>query len=769
MSNIKKSLPQQDKTNRWQPGVTRAFRVEGLVPRDNPRQVSRWAVENIYNVVSEWQVGSLLVMLIVRAKGGGVRLYGWVDGLAPHDWFEDMVYACAPFAKIKRVAKVPRLPEPIFEVVPARTEPPTDMFGEIEELDTSSSETRIGQRAVPVRANDPMWEFLPLLETAMVIQISPASEIEQQMCDEQWRPIFKGRPQVEWEMYRSKPILTRVTLAEDSGRTRAESKMMSQRRDHARLTKEQAKNLRHPSVDCLMGHALPKEAACAMWSVPIAKKGELVPGMKVLPPELKRMPYDAPPKPAEAFRLGRCVNSYGNRKGVFIAPEDLGRHMRIVGATGSGKSTLVRSFLGPWIESGRGGVVVTVSQDLCVDIMGDVADPTRVLYWDLSDETKTVPYSLIRSTSEEEFVARVQALIAIFTERDSKEYTGPRFRRCVGLVARGCYRIFGDRCSEVAIFTILGSQALVGRLTRSLMGVDSALAGQIRSEIAELTGDSSSELWGWLACKAEEMLAPGPLIRSLSTGAKAIDFLDAMENNKVILINIDTSRGVLSAQLLGSMIVADLNLACRRRKNPNEMFPVVLDEAQLFQFGALPTLLDQGRKFGVGVMACHQRPLQLSEQVEDALSANASSYIQFKTGNEKDAGRASVILGGWPVDDFLRMPELMGVAVISRDGRPSQPFTLEVDFFKRHREQLADLELRQWRKDAVEQHSFDALVKDYRHLVPITAENVVSELESALTKKPTRRNNKSQAVRELDHTSIDSDLFDDPAIQRWLA
>ncbi|MDR2252532.1 MAG: type IV secretion system DNA-binding domain-containing protein [Bifidobacteriaceae bacterium] len=749
-----------------QPGVGRGFRVSGLIPSKDPFKASRWTVENIYNVVSEWPDDAMLVSALMRVKRG-VRLYGWVNDAAPSDWLADMRYAFAPTALLQPTTKIPRLPEPLVEVIPARTEPPGDLFEGILGNNRPERDVRHGRNAVPSHRNDPMWEFLSVLKTAMVMMISPASEIEQQMSDSAWRGVFQGGPTVEWEMYRGRPIRTRVTLAETSARTLAESKMLSQRRDHARLDGKDRVLLRDPTVDCLKGFALPKGAACAAWNVPAAALGEPVPGMKVLPPPRKVAPYDAPAKPAEAFRVGRCVDADGRRKSVWMSPKDLCRHVRIVGSSGSGKSTAIRSLLGQWMDAGRGGLVLDPSGALCADLMGDVRDPDRVLYVDCSDPEHFVPMNPLRGRDDAEFESRLQAFMNIIVDRDSEEYTGPRWRRCFGLVARGCRRLFQDRCSLVAVFSILGSRELLKSLVEALETCDTILADQIRQEMANLSGDSAADLWAWLICKGEEVLGSAGLTRILGTGAHAIDLADAMDNSKVVLVNLGLAElGERSAQLLGCMLVAEARFATLTRRDRENPFLLFLDEAQLFQYGSLPVLLDEARKYGLGVLACHQRPDQLRFQVKDALSANAGSYIQLRTGNPGDAAQASTMLNGWPVNDLTRMRDLTGVAVISRDGVPSEPFSIEFDFFKRNREALADVELRKWRAERVRRASYDALVKDYRELPPISRETIATAIKAA------RADARDRRIAELRHSVKQhgpGELAADTILPSWIA
>lgn len=717
----------------------RGFRVKGLIPRKDPLAASRWAVENLYNVVSEWPQDSLLSIAIMRV-GQGIRVYGTVNDLAPSDWFSDLQYALGPIAELKRTNSVPQLPLPVIELLPTSTKTHSedldiidrDLFGA--DARETGMPTKLGRGAVPIHRSDPLWDLLKVLQTAMTIQISPASDLECQMADASWQNLFDGGSKAEWEQYRGTPIRTRVTLAESSARVLAELKLISQRIEFRRLERGEALELQNLSTTRLIGHTLPKGAACAIWHLPAATLGMRVPGMKVLPPRPRVFPYDRPPVPNPRLRLGQCVNSDGRKQSVFIAPSDLCRHIRVVGSTGSGKSTAMRDMITQAVEEGMGCMVLDPSGALCADLIGDVTDPDRIEYVNFADVQNPIPFNPLAARDEDQFEVRLQAFMNLISDRDSQEYTGPKWRRSFGLVARGCRRLFGDYASLTATFAVLGSQELTKQLYEALRAIDRPLADQIYQELVQVRGDM--DLWGWLVAKSEEILGSRPLTQILGAGPNVIDLLNAMDNSKVVLVNLGVAElGERSAQLLGCLLVTEVRLAMLARKERSTPFLLALDEAHLFQYGALPGLLDEARKYGVGVMVCHQRPDQLRSQVKDALASNASSYIQLRTGNLQDAIQASQLLGGWPTEDLTRMRDLHGAAIISREGTPSQAFSIKFNFFKRHASALQDLELREWRAQAVRQGTYQRLVKDHLYLEPITPGNIAEHIREAADPK----------------------------------
>ncbi|MDR1394108.1 MAG: type IV secretion system DNA-binding domain-containing protein [Bifidobacteriaceae bacterium] len=714
-----------------------AFKVAGLVPGTQPDKAAAWAVANTRNVVKNWPYDAMLTIVLEGDKGA-VRMCGWVNQEAPEDWLDDLKYALRPIAVIKSTTQMPKLAEAMAEIVP-RQAARADDYAQLVGAPDDSSKTGLGRDAVAIGLRDPMWDLLSVLNwpgAAVSVSLSPATQIEQQLVDDTWGKAFTGAPKAEWQMYRGTPIRVRTFLHSACdripARALAEVMMISQRVEVRSIEPVDRVELRQLTVDCLRGHVLPEGAVGAIVHLPAAGENRPVPGMKVLPQRRNLIPYDRPPKPAVAYRLGRSVDVRQKSQSVWVSPTDLLRHMRLVGATGAGKSVAVRALMGQLIEDGCGMMALDPPGTLCHDLMGDISDPDRVLYADLSDTEHIVPINPLAALHLAEFEARLQAFVNMIVDRDSEEFTGPRWRRAFGLAARGSRKVYGPNVSLVMIFAILGSRDLCRDLAAALLPIDPALSRQITQVLVNVSNDSSSDLWGWLECKGEEVNGSHGLVRLLGSGAHAFDLTTAMDRSQVVLVNLGLAElGERSAQLIGCCLVAELRQAMLARKDRSKPFYLVIDEAHLFQYGALPSLLDEARKFGVGVIVCHQRPDQLRYQLKDALSANAGSYVQLRTGNPHDAAQASLMLNNWPVRDLTRMPDLTGVAVVSRDGRPSEPFSIEFDFFKRQAAALEDVELRAWRINRVIARSHKLLSDPYRGLPTVSPETITEDLKRA--------------------------------------
>ncbi|MDR1442926.1 MAG: type IV secretion system DNA-binding domain-containing protein [Bifidobacteriaceae bacterium] len=732
------ALPQQEHAQTRAGVRQRAFKGRGLVPTSDPAKASRWAVTNLINTVKHWPADAL-VGIVLRRQKKGVEMTGWVNDAAPDDWFADLAYVLRPIAAIGRLGQVRPPAGPVMEVVPARPDSSNQLPQFLDE-DRDRHKGGFGRDALPAHINDPMWDFLALMNTwpgaAMTILVSPAPEAEQALAASSWQAAFAQGQRAESQAYLGTPIRARVLLHGHGdavpARVAAEMMIMSRRIEVHPLGAMDRRELREPNVDCLKGCAMPEGAVSSILHLPAAGLNRPVPGMKVLPPRPRRAPYDPPPKPNPAYEAGRCFTPEGKTRPVWLSQGDLCRHLELVGATGTGKSTFARGLLGSIIEDGCGVLLLDPHGTLCKDLMGDTRDSGRLVYVDYSDPERVAPFNLLHAGTEEEFEARLQSFMNIIVDRDSEEYTGPRWRRCFGVIARGCWALFGNRTSLVMIFSILGSQDLCRALAAAIAATHPHLAEQITVELGNVSPRDGSELWSWLVCKGEEVLGSHALTRVLGTGAHSLDLAAAVDQSRAVLVNLGLPvLGERSAQLVGCMILAELRQVMLARRDRSRPFFAFLDEAHLFQYGALPSLLDEARKFKIGMTVCHQRPDQLRFQVKDALSANAGSYVQLRTGNLDDARRASAVLRGWPVDDLVRMRDLTGAAVISRDGVPSEPFSIEFDFFKRHARELAEIGERAAREQRVRQASNELLVKPFEGLIPVTRDTIADQIRTA--------------------------------------
>lgn len=128
-------------------------------------------------------------------------------------------------------------------------------------------------------------------------------------------------------------------------------------------------------------------------------------------------------------------------------------------------------------------------------------------------------------------------------------------------------------------------------------------------------------LWGVLSTPAFE--------RMFAQRQNKLDLFEAMQDGKIILVS--TAKDLLKtegSQLFGRFFIAMLAQAALERStvDPSDRTPtmVYVDEAQEYFDDTIETILNQARKYRVGLTLAHQTLDQLSPRLRSAIHANTS-------------------------------------------------------------------------------------------------------------------------------------------------
>ena len=128
-------------------------------------------------------------------------------------------------------------------------------------------------------------------------------------------------------------------------------------------------------------------------------------------------------------------------------------------------------------------------------------------------------------------------------------------------------------------------------------------------------------LWGVLSTPAFE--------RMFAQKANKLDMFEALQSGKIILVS--TAKDMLKSDgssLLGRFFIGMLAQATLERStlSPEDRTPtlVYVDEAQEYFDDSIETILNQARKYKVGITLAHQTLDQLSPRLRSAIHANTS-------------------------------------------------------------------------------------------------------------------------------------------------
>ncbi|MDA1277207.1 MAG: type IV secretion system DNA-binding domain-containing protein [Verrucomicrobia bacterium] len=409
-----------------------------------------------------------------------------------------------------------------------------------------------------------------------------------------------------------------------------------------------------------------------------------LPGAVVRSPKLLRETKKTKAAPAKLSRpggvlLGRNIHQ-GRTLDVRMGPEERVRHMHVVGASGTGKSTLLLNCIRQDIENGQGVGVLDPHGDLVEDILA-LIPPERiddVVLVDPADEEYSVGFNILLAHSDLEKTLLASDLVSIFQRLSTS---------------------WGDQMGSVlqnAILAFLESSAggTLADMRRFL--VDPGFRAEFLKTVADpdvvfywkktfpqLTGNRSI---GPVLTRLETFLSPKSIRYMMSQPVNRLDFADILDSGKIFLAKLSQGQiGRENAFLLGSLMVAKFQQTAMSRQRmaaeARRDFWLYIDEFHNFITPSMAEILTGARKYRLGLTLAHQelRQLQRDSEVAGAVMSNTHTRVVFRVGDE-DARKLGEGFGFFEAKDLQNLGT--GEAIV-RVERSDFDFNLAVPQFER--------------------------------------------------------------------------------------
>jgi hypothetical protein len=111
-----------------------------------------------------------------------------------------------------------------------------------------------------------------------------------------------------------------------------------------------------------------------------------------------------------------------------------------------------------------------------------------------------------------------------------------------------------------------------------------------------------------------------------------------MDNRKILLIKLNKGKLRQSADLLGSLFMAKLQLAAFSRADiplaARVPFYLYIDEFQNFASESFGVVLSEARKYGLSLILAHQTLQQIPRELRSVILGNAGIQVYFRTNRE---------------------------------------------------------------------------------------------------------------------------------------
>lgn len=407
------------------------------------------------------------------------------------------------------------------------------------------------------------------------------------------------------------------------------------------------------------------------------------------------IPAPAAALPEDGIEIGIGFHS-GAQKPIVVrlSEEERGKHVYVVGKTGTGKSTLLGRMIEQDIRAGRGVCVIDPHGDLVESVLNripeirisdvvllDPAVTERPFGINLLEFNPTIPH-------HKDFV--VQDTIAIMRKLFYHEHYGPMFEHNVRhLVLTMLDESMARKGTLLEVPRLLYDrefrEAVVPRLKDEL-------ARDFWSEYQQVSPNTRSEFLYYVVSKFDTFTIDRIMRNIVGQADSTINIPDILEKKQILLVKLPSALiGELNAALLGMIIISKLRWAGMARAalppSERENYYLYVDEFQNFAASGFETILAEARKFGLCLTLAHQHIAQLSafnittgnieDRVAQAVFGNVGTMIAFRLGvNDAEfLGREM----GEPVDphDLENLKSYYAIVKTLIGGEVYAPFTIK--------------------------------------------------------------------------------------------
>ena len=400
----------------------------------------------------------------------------------------------------------------------------------------------------------------------------------------------------------------------------------------------------------------------------------------------------------EGILLG--INIYRNVKTeIRIAPPDRLRHFYVIGQTGTGKTTILKTMIRQDILNGDGVCMIDPHGSDIQEVLSYIP-PERyedVIYFDPSYTARPMGLNMleydVRFPEQKTFV--INEMMSIFNKLfDMKAAGGPMFemyfRNAVGLVLEdpesGCTLV-----DVVRVFSDKNYREL--KLSRC----KNPLVSSFWKDIATKAGGEASlaNVVPYIVSKFDVFLSNEIMRPIIAQEKSAFDFRDIMDKKKILLVNLAKGRlGDINSNLIGLIIVGKLLMAALSRTDSfGDDFPpfyLYIDEFQNVTTDSISVILSEARKYKLALIIAHQYIKQLDEGIKNSVFGNVGTIDAFRVSSEDAEYLEKQFAPVFSAKDLMNLEMHNSYIKMLANNKPTKPFSMETNLPPRGSKVLLD-------------------------------------------------------------------------------
>lgn len=368
---------------------------------------------------------------------------------------------------------------------------------------------------------------------------------------------------------------------------------------------------------------------------------------------------------ASGLLLGNNVHN-GESVPVRLTAEQRVRHTHIIGATGTGKSTLLFNLIRQDIDNRQGVGVLDPSGDL-IDRILDIIPDSRmddVVLVNPYDTDYPIGFNILQAHSEDEKNVLASDLVSMFRRLSTS------WGDQMDVVMRNAIRAFLES-STGGTLADLQSFLIDEDFQKQFLATvrDEGVLDFWRRVFPRLPGGKSI---GSVLVRLHAFLDQKPFRLMVTQRENRLDFADIMDNGKIFLAKLPEGlMGAEDSYMLGTLLVSKFQQTAMTRQaqaaSARRDFWLYIDEFDNFITPSMAWILSKTRKYRLGLTLAHHELHQLQDdsKVASAVMSNPATRIVFKVG-DADAKKLAEGFTFFKAQDFKNLANGQAICRVER-------------------------------------------------------------------------------------------------------
>ena len=358
-------------------------------------------------------------------------------------------------------------------------------------------------------------------------------------------------------------------------------------------------------------------------------------------------------------------------------------HIAILGKTGTGKSSLLRSLCGQDIAGDRGFVFFDLHGDATPFLLRRVALEERRRGCDLSgklividpaDTEWSVGLNVLERAEKTSVFVQIAEFAELLKHRWHLESLGPRTEE---LLRSALYVLAENDLTLLELAPLLINPAFRASCLRNLQNPD--IRQYFEARYDKLSEGMRTMVREPILNKTSTFTTDPQFRHILGQQKSTFSLQDAMRRGCWVVLNLHKGRLGEEAVTLGSLFLSIIKNALFSRQT-RELFTLYCDEIQnlLGYDSGLDTILSESRKFGISVISANQFLDQYPPRMRAAILA-VGTHIFFQLTSSDAQQVATGLDGGRPLAELLKNLPRGHVVVKSGSDHWAEVRTWRVD------------------------------------------------------------------------------------------